>query len=614
MPTTNDLEYKFLPFVKNPAQYIGAEVNMVRKDWSEAAVTVALAFPDAYTVGSSSLAVHIIYDLLNRMPNVLCQRVFCPLPDAADRLRQVNLPLYALESHRPIRQFDILAFSVQYEMLYTNLLEMLDLAQIPMYAEQRTDDGPLVLIGGSQANNPEPLADFIDLAILGEAEACLPQFVTLYRQLKGQLNDRRELIAELARNLPWLYAPSLYDVAYHPDGAIKSVRSTEGAPMPVQKAYVKDLDKTDAPTRPIVPYVRTIHERINIEIMRGCPHACRFCHEGYTRRPVRFRSRAKIVQLARETFANTGLSDISLFSLSSADHPELVKLFDQLNAIFTPRHVSISLPSLRAEKQLELVPASTSLVRKPPLTIAIESADPVVRKVINKPIDEQAVLAAVEQAYQCGWRHVKLYFMIGLPGEQFDASSADRIVQFADDVAHAGAKTRQRPANVTISASFFVPKPHTPLQWLGQRDIKYFTNAKDMLRAHARSRRYLTLRFHNQHRSRLEAIFARGDRRLGRVLYLAWKAGARFDAWNELFNHEHFQHAFDAAGVDPSFYADRNIALDQILPWDHLRPGPDRAVLLRQLRYALKDIGGVEKFFGQPWEYYSDERKAPAGN
>jgi len=598
MPTISDLEDKFLPFVEKPAQYVGREINAVYKDWHAVAVRVALAFPDAYTVGSSSLAIHIIYELLNAMPDVLCERVFCPLPDAADRLREVNIPLYALESHRPVRDFDILAFSVQYEMLYTNLLEMLDLAGITLHAAKRENDQPIVLIGGSQAHNPEPLADFIDLAILGEAEASLPQFINLYRRLAREIEDRRALIRGLAKNLPWLYAPSLYDVIYNSDHGIKTFQPTDPSlVLPIHKAYVNDLDVTPAPTRPIVPYVQTIHERINLEIMRGCPHACRFCHEGWTRRPVRYRSRRRIVELARQTFANTGLTDISLFSLSSADYPELTELFEELNSIFSPQHVSVSLPSLRAERQLELIGAQTSLVRKSPITIAVESADPLVRKVINKPIDEKALLSAAGQAYARGWRHVKLYFMIGLPGEQFD--ELDRIIDLADAVARAGSNGHRRAAKVTVSTSFFVPKPHTPFQWLGQRDIEYFADAASKLRACARSKRYLHLTFHNRHRSALEAAFARGDRRLGKVLYEGWRAGARFDAWNEMFNHRHFDHAFDATGLDPRFYANRNIRPDEILPWEHLRPGPDRSVLLRQLRSALEVTGDAEMFFDQ---------------
>jgi len=593
MPAINDLEEKFFPFVREPAQYIGGEINIIKKDWADADVRIALAFPDAYTIGSSSLAIGIIYDLLNRLPNVLCERVFCPLSDAADRMRRTGIPLFTLESHRPVKEFDIVAISVPYEMLYTNVLEMLDLAGITINAAHRGDDEPLVIVGGSQANNPEPIADFIDLALLGEAEAGLPRFLELFAEATGRARDRKAAIRELAEALPWVYAPSLYHVNYNDDGTIKTIQPENPAlPMPVGKAYVKDLEETPAPVKPIVPYVHTVHERINIEIMRGCPHAWRFCGESHTRRPVRYRSPEKIVQLAEQTFANTGLTEISLCSLSSADYPQLGRLCAELNGVFAPQHVSVALPSLRAERQLELVPAQTSMVRKSPLTIAIESADPLVRKFINKPIDEQALFGAVKDAYRFGWQHVKLYFIVGLPAETFD--NLPMIVEFADRLARLRCDLGKPPAQVTVSASFFVPKPHTPLQWLGQKEVRYFSEAKSLLRKSARSKRYIKLKFHNQDRSFLEAAFARGDRRLGRVIYSAWQAGATFDAWNEAFSYERYLRAFERAGLDPQFYANRDMRIDETLPWEHLRPGPDKSALARQMERALALIGRNE--------------------
>jgi radical SAM family uncharacterized protein len=597
MPTIDDLKDKFLPFVKNPGQYIGREINSVTKEWDQAHVRVALAFPDAYTIGASSLAVSIVYHLLNTLPNVLCERVFCPLPDAADRLRELNWPLLSLESHRPVRDFDILAISVPYEMLYTNVLELLDLARIPLLAADRKSSDPLVLIGGSQANNPEPIADFIDLAILGEAEAALPPFVDLFARLKRETRDRNTLLTELARSFPWVYAPSLYNIEYHPDGTIRSIDATvSDIPMPVSKAYVssQDFDTGFAPTKPIVPYVQTVHDRLNIEIMRGCPHACRFCNEGHTRRPLRMRSAQRIVQLARESFANTGLTEISLCSLSSADYPELETLFAQMNRIFAPMNVSIALPSLRAEKQLRLIPEQTSLVRKSPLTIAIEAADPLIREVINKPIDDEAIFAAVKEAYRCGWQQVKLYFIIGLPGEQLDRLST--VVDLADRIARIRTELGKGPAKVSASLSIFVPKAHTPLQWIGQPGAEYLSEARHLLRSAARTRRYLQLKFHDQEQSFLEAAFARGDRRLGSVIIRAWRAGARFDAWNDSFRYERFQQAFEDSQLNPHFYANRTIGLDEVLPWEHLQPGSAKPILRHQLELALAPIGGMNNF------------------
>ncbi len=592
MPTYDELKDKFLPFVQNPGQYVGREINTVTKDWDSCDVRVAMAFPDAYTIGSASLVVHIIYDMLNGMDGVLCERVFCPLPQAADRLRDARIPLYTLESYRAVKDFDILAFSVQYEMLYTNILEMLDLAGITLETCSRADDEPIILIGGSQTHNPEPIADFIDLACLGEAEVALPPLIEKFRAIKSQISDRRELTRELATSFHWLYAPAFYDVTYLDNGGIQSVEPSDPTlPMPVEKVYVEDLDTMPTPTKPIVPYVRTVHERINIEIMRGCPHGCRFCHEGATRRPVRYRSPEKVLELARETFANTGINEVSLFSLSSADHPQLGTLFSTLTDVFTPMNVSIALPSIRAEKQLELIPKETGKVRKTPMTFAIESADPVVRKVINKPINEEAVLNAARQAFECGWRHVKLYFMIGLPGENVE--NFHQIIDLAEQIA----RLRSRPAQVNISLSLFTAKSHTPLQWVGQKSIDYFQDAQRALIDIVRSKRYIKLSFHNKERSFLEAVFARGDRRLGKVLLHAWQGGARSDAWDEHFKPDVYRDAFEAVGLDPTFYANRNIDLDETLPWDHLRPGSDRSVLLRQLHSSFEHIGGVEKYF-----------------
>jgi radical SAM family uncharacterized protein len=590
------LSDQFWPFVQNPGQYVGHEINIVRKPWDDAELRVALGFPDAYAVGSSSLAVHIVYDILNSTDGVLCERVFCPLPDAADRLRLAKLPLYSLESYRPVAQFDVLALSVQYELLYTNILEMLDLAGLPLRSADRTDANPLVIVGGSQAHNPEPFADFVDAVVLGEAEAALPALVETLRMLRRTTRDRRAILRELAMRLPWVYVPSLYEPHYRADGTFDRLAPTiDGLPTQISKAVVDDLDTMRSPTRPIVPFVQTVHERVNIEIMRGCPHLCRFCHEGHTRRPVRYRSKENIIALAEETLANTGLNEVSLFSLSSADHPQLAELFDELNARLSPRNISVALPSLRAERQLELIPKQTSQVRKSPMTIAIEAADPTLREVLHKPIDESAVFDAVRRAYACGWRQVKLYFIVGLPGETEE--SRERIIKFAEQVAYGGPGSSRRPAKVTASLSFFVPKPHTPLQWCPQQSLEAFAASQQQMRAMARSRRFMKLNFHDRYRSFVEAVFARGDRRLSAVLLEAWKRGARFDAWDEHFKYDHFVQAFETAGIDPTFYANRHIQPTETLPWEHLQPGSPKPVLLRLLADSLEPIGGIEAYF-----------------
>jgi len=583
MTLQKDIEEKLLPFVQGPSQYIGQETNIVRKDWDSCRTRVALAFPDTYKIGMSSLAIQIIYHLVNRMDNVLCERVYCPWVDAADRMRATNIPLYTLESYRPLRDFDIFAFSMPYEMLYTNLLEMLDLAGLSVWNAERKETDPLVLIGGAQAHNPEPIADFIDAAIVGEAEETLPVFIEAYRELKDRQIPRDEILKTLASRFDWLYVPKLYRVEYNDDRTIKAIEGPA-----VKRAYGKNLEEAPFPTRPVVPFHETIHDRINIEIMRGCPHACRFCHEGYTRKPVRKRSPEKIIELAIESFANTGIADISLCSLSSADYPHLEDLFKRLNDIFAPKHVSIALPSLRVQDQLKLIPAQTSMVRKSPLTIALEAGTERLRRVMGKDIDLNNLKPAVLEAYRCGWRQVKLYFMVGLPGETQEDLLA--IVDLAREIAQWRKEVSGRPAAIVASVSIFVPKPDTPLQWLGQKSLEYIDQAIRFIRQEAKRYGYIKITWHDRFRSRLEAILARGDRRLARVLYEAWRLGARFDSWDEAFDYQRYMKAFDVLGLSSDFYANREFGVNEILPWQHIQAGFDKEFLLRHLKLSLAEL------------------------
>jgi len=582
------IEKEILPFVQRPVTYVGGEVNQIVKDWHDCDVRIAVGMPETYAIGSSSLALQIIYHIANSMPAVLCERVFCPWTDAADRMRQVKIELFTLESHRPVRQFDILALSVPYEVLYTNLLEMLDLSGMPLRAADRGEDDPLVVIGGSQAENPEPIAEFIDAAVLGDAEVTLPAFVDAYRQLRSEGLSRGRLLGQLAGRFDWLYVPSLYRVVRRSDdGDIERIEPAHGdLPLPVRRAAVTDLQNAPYPTSPIVPVAETVHERINIEIMRGCPHDCNFCQASHTRRPVRFRSVEKIVQLAEETYRNTGLLDISLCSLSSADYPHLWRLMETLNQRFAPRHVSVSLPSLRVDKQLQLLPVQTSKVRKGSLTIAVEAGTERLRTVLNKQIDTDQLFPAVEEAYKAGWNRVKLYFMAGLPTETDEDLRA--IGAFAEQVARLRVKQGKGPAHVTASVAWLVPKPHTPFQWLGQADRDYLLHAKRVILDSTRSCRSVTAKFHDIDRSFLEAVFSRGDRRLAAVIEHAWRHGARFDAWGECFDFGRWERAFDACGVDPACYANRRYDPQQTLPWQHLRAGPDPQRLRRQYQQALK--------------------------
>ncbi len=584
--TENNIETNFLPYVSYPSQYIGAEMNIIRKDWNSCDVKIALCFPDTYSVGSSSLAIQIIYNLLNSMDGVLCERVFCPWVDAGNRMREIGLSLYSLESYRSVREFDILAFSVGYELLYTNILEVLDLAGIEIWSDKRSEREPLVIIGGSQANNPEPIADFVDLIVVGEAEKSLPEFIKVYRELKKK-SKKKELVTELAKRFDWLYAPSAYEVKYNSDGTIKEIQPKYmEMPEKIKRVYVENLNAAPFPTKPIVPIHKTVHSRINIEIMRGCPHKCRFCQEGYTRKPVRLRSKENIIRLAKESFQNTGITEISLSSLSSTDYPKLEELFWELNKYFAPRYVSIALPSLRIDKQLKIIPEQISRVRKQQLTIAIEAASEQLRGVIGKNINLKHLKPAVMEAYKRGWSRVKLYFIVGLPTETEE--DIVRIVEITREIADWRREVANSPAQITASISFFVPKPHTPFQWIGQKSLKYYEYAKNLIKSKlGRKDKNLKFNFHNGERSKIEAVFARGDRRLSSVIYAAWKLGTKFDSWDETFKFDAYLEAFEKTGLSLEYYAERKIPLTEILPWEHIEVGLDKRRLTRELEMAV---------------------------
>jgi radical SAM family uncharacterized protein len=584
-----DIEEKLLQFVQGPSQYIGREMNMIRKDWDRTDVRVALGFPDTYSIGMASLAVQIIYHVLNSRDDTLCERVFCPWIDASDRMRALDIPLFSLESYAPIREFDIFALTVPYEMLYTNVLEMLDLAGIPQFSKDRTQADPLVVIGGSQVDNPEPIADFIDLAIIGDAEATLPEFIDAFKELKAKNLTRDAILLELARRFDYVYVPKFYRYEYNDDKTIKSVTAAhDGIALPVERKLAMDLDEIPFPTKPLVPFHDIVHDRINIEIMRGCPHVCRYCHEGYTRKPVRRRSKDKIIELAKEAFANTGVMEISLCSLSSADFPGLEELFKELNDYFAPKNVSIALPSLRVDKQLSMIPAGMSKVRKSPLTIALEAGSERLRKVIHKNIDLDNLKPAVLEAYKHGWRAVKLYFIAGLPGETDD--DLRELVELAREIGEWRKEVSGRAAEVNTSIAFLVPKSQTPIQWLGQKPIDYFKHVTEFLRQEVRPYRNIKISFHDFYRSRLEAVFARGDRRLSAALSEVWKNGARFDSWIETFHYQRWDQAFQTVGIDPDFYANRDFAPTEILPWDHIGIGVKKDVLLTHLGHSLEDF------------------------
>ncbi len=563
---------ELLPRVRHPAQYIGGEVNQLPRpgDWAAAEVRVAIAFPDTYAIGMSHLGCQILYWLCNHTPGVCAERVYSPRLDAEHVLRERGIPLFTWDTRQPVRSADLLAISLQYELVFTNLLNMLDLAGIPLRSAERTDDDPLVLAGGPQADNSEPLAEFLDLVVIGDGEHAMAAILEAVREYKRAGVRRREMILLLARRFPWIYAPNLYEANYHPDGTLAALRPTaDGLPVRIERCHTPDFESAPVPTRPLVPWVEIVHDRIAIEIMRGCPNLCRFCHAGYTKRPLRLRSVERVIELAEEAYWATGYDEIGLLSLSTGDYPCLHELAERLNERFTPRMVNISFPSLRVDRMLQDIPSLASAVRKSGLTIAAEAASADMRRALRKKVTDGDLLAGVRAAYQAGWKRVKLYFMAGFPGE-CDAD-IDGIWDLACAVSQERVQIGKAPASVSASVAWLVPKPFTPLQWAAQPPVEYFNEVRARLLHLKRVRRSaVQITTHRPERSVLEAVLARGDRRLGAVVYDAWRRGARFDGWDDCFKHELWLDAFSATGVDPGFYAHRARSFDELLPWDHI--------------------------------------------
>ncbi len=577
---------KILPFVETPGQYIGRETNVVIKDHNTVDVKVLLAFPDTYALGMSHLGLHILYAILNSHPRTAAERAYAPWPDMAAKMRAERAPLYSLETFTPAREFDIVGFSLQYEMCNTNVLEMLDLAGIPLLAAERGTSDPLVVAGGPCAFSPEPMADFFDLFVIGDGEEALLSLVEAFRELKSAGGaSRADMIAALARKVPGLYAPSLYEDRYKADGAFDSLRPKDGAPAVVEAARVADLDLAAFPSAPLVPLVQAVHERISLEIMRGCTQGCRFCQAGMTKRPVRLRSPKTIVAQARDTYAATGHCEISLTSLSTSDYPELNALIATLSREFSPRGVNVSVPSLRVGEQLSALPEMLSAVRKSGLTVAPEAARQDLRRVINKNISDEELFNGVRAAYENGWQLVKLYFMVGLPTETDE--DVDAIPDLAYKVAMLRREVSRYPANVNVAVAPFVPKPHTPFQWEPMASMERLREIDRRLKARMR-RGSARLRMHRIERSFLEGVFTRGDRRLGRVLLAAWRKGCRFDGWDEHFHFARWQEAFDEAGLDPTAYANRRRNDDEALPWSHISCGVSTAFLRDERERAYR--------------------------
>src|SRR5271165_3382021 len=556
-----------LPSVQTPAQYLGGELNAIVKDHRQVRGKLCLAFPDAYTLGMSHHGLQVLYTIMNNDPQWACERAFTPWIDFERELRQANLPLYSLETFTPLSQFDIVGFSLQYEVCYTNVLTMIDLGGIPLHSKDRTLDHPLVIAGGPGAQNPEVLAPFVDLFIIGDGEESLPWVMERWMSLRERGGkSRADMLAELVGSTTWAYAPQFYEPEYHADGTIAAMNRTRSdVPREVLACTInQDFDAIPLPTRPIVPFVETTHDRIAIEIMRGCPWQCRFCQSTVIKRPLRVRSVETIVQSALEAYRNTGYNEISLLSLSTSDYPYFEELVDRMHEVFTPLGVNISLPSLRINHQLRSLPKLMQGVRKSGLTLAPEVARDDMREQIRKPIKNEDLYEGCRAAFKAGWQRVKLYFMCGLPGER--AVDLDGIVDLAERISTIGREVKGRAVEVTASVSNFVPKPHTPYQWNGMQTREYFQWAGQYLRKRCRLRS-VHIKQHDIECSLLEGVLTRGDRRIGSALEEAWRRGARMDGWRECFQPQLWWQTFADMGIDTAFYSQRARPVDEVLPW-----------------------------------------------
>jgi len=597
---TEQVERQFLPFVRKPGRYIGGEINQIKKDLAQCSLTVALCFPDIYEVAMSYTGLTIIYDIINKIEDVAAERVFAPWIDAEKVLREKKIPLFSLESRAALKSFDIVGFSLTNELCYTNVLNMLDLGGLNIRSSKRDKNEPLVIAGGGMANCCEPVAEFIDLFVLGEGEEAVVELIQLVKRQMQAGATKKEILFHAAKEFDWVYVPALYEFEY--DGAkIKSFQPTvPELRRRFKNAVVEDFENAAAPLRPIVAFAKAVHERVSVEIMRGCPGRCRFCQASFCRRPIRYRSVKKIIDIAKACYEATGFDTVSLLSLSTADYPNLEGLVAGLQAYFRDKYVGLSLPSLRVEQStIAELAESLSSVRKSGLTIVVEAASEKLRQIINKPLKDDDLFAAAEAAYRAGWQRLKLYFMAGLPGET--EQDIKQIVHLSFQLAKLRKKVcpersrRGKTGQLNITVSWLVPKPHTPFGWLGQKPLIYFEQAKQLILDEKRKlrARFLQFKFHQIERSVLESAIGRGDRRMCEVIEAAWQSGARFDLWDECFDYTLWQSAFEKFGIDIETAAQRQFGPDEILPWQHLG-GPEKKYLLGHLDKAMEEVKRIE--------------------
>ena len=572
---------RILPRVQKPARYTGGEYNQIIKDKAAVDIRLAFCFPDTYEIGMSNLGMSILYHTMNSLDFVWCERVFAPWGDMYEEMNRAGLPLYALESGDSLDQFDALAFSVGYEMAYTTVLDMLHMAGLPLRSKDRPNLLPLVFAGGSAAVNAEPVADFMDLFVIGEGEEMNNELLTLLHRAKQENWTKQQFLAQAAQ-IPGVYVPSLYDIRYKPDGTLESITARDGAPEKVTKRIVIDFDKAPFPTSPIVPSTEVVHDRVNLELFRGCVRGCRFCQAGHIYRPIRAKKPETLIRQGIECLKNTGHQDVTLLSLSTSDYRHLNQLCDGMLEYCESRSIGLSLPSLRADNfSMELM-EKLQKVRKSGLTFAVEGGSQRLRDAINKNVTEEDLLHTCAIAFAGGWNNVKLYYMLGLPTETDEDIVG--IAEMANQVLHCwrqNATNKNRGVKITISTSCFIPKPHSPFQWEAQISKEEYLRRVELLRSSIMARN-VTYNWHDAETSVIEAALSRGDRKLSAVIEEGWKNGGRLEAWSDYFSYQRWVDAFAKCGLDIDFYASRERGEEELLPWDMIDVGVRKAHLLHE--------------------------------
>ena len=584
-----ELIQRILPSVQKPARYTGGEFNEIKKDPADVRVRVAFCFPDTYEIGMSNVGMRILYGVMNEMDGVWCQRVFAPWGDMEKAMREHQLPLWALESQSPVKDFDMVAFTIGYEMAYSNVLNMMNLAGIPLHAEDRKGLKGIVFAGGVCTFNPEPLADFFDFFSLGEGEDSTVEIVSLYDKAKAEDWSKEQFLLEVSK-IPGVYVPSFYRHEYNEDGTLAAIVPLNGAPEKITKRIVEDLDNAYWPTKMIVPSTEIVHDRANLEVFRGCIRGCRFCQAGFSCRPVRKKSPEVLYRQAVETMEDSGHNEITLSSLSTSDYRGLKELTDELIPYCEAHKINLSVPSLRADNFSRELMEKLQTVRKSGLTFAPEAGTQRLRDVINKNLTEEEILTTCTQAFEGGWSNVKLYFMLGLPTEtDEDVLGIAELVYKVIQAWKEHGTNKKRGLRIHVATAYFVPKPHTPFQWEKQITPEEYLRRCRLLKSHFYSKA-ITYDYHAPDLSRLEAVFARGDRRLGAVIEEAVKNGARLDGWDEYFNYSCWFDALNTCGINADFYTTRGYGEDEVLPWDTIDVGVSKKFLLRERKRAYEAL------------------------